>query len=535
MGTSWSSTAASSIGSRVPSSFPHSTSDSLQDQFPFSPCEFDRLMAIFEYLPNFEQDNDPLLRGEDLYQTVRLTADLSLINNGPGFRKLLAQLLATNDTSTRSTRCFHFLEQMATLLRPRSSTALVQLLVLCHTNSTHADGTCTTGKDASAKSDVLPMSTLEICQLFIDFGRGILALQHQDPNSISSENILKILDSSLTRRIRQCRRQQAILYGENLSGNRAISGVTLNKFTLEEFQSWMEHEVPMWNNIVSTFCQEWLLVDIERPRSTRSFWNFPQTDSLYQQYFFLLSSISAALQGPYQPLYASSRDGLSFNRLLNGVLGYRGPTLILFEAVTTSSNHRILMGMYTATPWKESNAFYGDSDACLMTLHPQFQVFRPRFTSQNYMYCNPSRRSRGYDGQVHGLGMGGDLSQPRWFLTEGLEGCYAASQDTTFESGPLRLLDEDEDGATTIKTGTVYFEIESMEVWGVGSGGDPAVLEQAMACRAASRVRTQESIQRARQVDKAQFLDDMRSGIIMESKMFQHRQQVDGRANQDDE
>jgi hypothetical protein len=41
-----------------------------------------------------------------------------------------------------------------------------------------------------------------------------------------------------------------------------------------------------------------------------------------------------------------------------------------------------------------------------------------------------------------------------------------------------------------------------------------------------------EGIRRARKVDKAQFLDDFRSGA-MESKAFAYEQQIDGRVEQD--
>ena len=71
--------------------------------------------------------------------------------------------------------------------------------------------------------------------------------------------------------------------------------------------------------------------------------------------------------------------------------------------------------------------------------------------------------------------------------------------------------------------------IESLEVWGVG--GDDVVL-QALGARDRARQIKDEGIRRARKVDKAQFLDDFRSGAVY-SKAFQHRQQIDGRADQD--
>jgi hypothetical protein len=66
-------------------------------------------------------------------------------------------------------------------------------------------------------------------------------------------------------------------------------------------------------------------------------------------------------------------------------------------------------------------------------------------------------------------------------------------------------------------------------VWGVG--GDDVVAE-ALESRSRQRELTAANIQKARKVDKAAFLDDFRSGLI-ESKAFQHRDQMRGRADAD--
>jgi len=129
------------------------------------------------------------------------------------------------------------------------------------------------------------------------------------------------------------------------------------------------------------------------------------------------------------------------------------------------------------------------------------------------MYCNSSARSRGYDQQAHGIGFGGTTDQPRLFLAESFDNCRAAAQDLTFESG--RLLDHR--GST--------FEIDNLEVWGVGG---TEVVQEALGARSRQRDIKNAAIQKARKVDKAQFLDDFRSGLI-ESKAFQHRDQIRGR------
>jgi hypothetical protein len=198
------------------------------------------------------------------------------------------------------------------------------------------------------------------------------------------------------------------------------------------------------------------------------------------------------------------------------LLGYGGPTLIVIEATTGG-----IFGAFTASSWKESKDFYGNSDCFLYQLLPFTSVYRPRGNGTNYMYCNSEARSRGYDGLAHGIGFGGTNLEPRLFISESFDGCFASSEDLTFENGPL--LPRRVEGTMPRKT----FEIENLEVWGVG--GDHVVAD-ALESRDKQRELTAANIRKARKVDKAAFLDDFRNGVI-ESKAFQHRDQIQGRAD----
>jgi hypothetical protein len=199
------------------------------------------------------------------------------------------------------------------------------------------------------------------------------------------------------------------------------------------------------------------------------------------------------------------------------LLGYGGPTLIVIQSTSGG-----IFGAFTASAWKESKDFYGNSDCFLYQLLPSTAVYRPRGNGTNYMYCNSEARSRGYDGLAHGIGFGGTNLQPRLFISESFDGCLASSEDLTFENGTL--LPRTEEG-----TSQYTFEIENIEVWGVG--GDDVVAE-ALESRSQHRELTEANIRKARKVDKAAFLDDFRSGLI-ESKAFQHRNQIQGRADAD--
>jgi hypothetical protein len=208
-------------------------------------------------------------------------------------------------------------------------------------------------------------------------------------------------------------------------------------------------------------------------------------------------------------LYTSASDGLSFNRLQNSLLGYGGPTLLIIQS------EDCIFGAFTASSWKESKEFYGNTDCFLFQVLPTTRVYRPTGNDRNFMYCNSFARSRGYDQQAHGIGFGGTIDLPRLFIAESFDNCQAIAQDMTFEKGAL----------LSKKVGGPRFEIDNLEVWGVG--GDE-VVQEALGARRKQRDIRDAAIRKARKVDKAAFLDDFKSGII-ESKAFAHRGQIQGR------
>lgn len=176
-----------------------------------------------------------------------------------------------------------------------------------------------------------------------------------------------------------------------------------------------------------------------------------------------------------------------------------------------------MFGAFTASSWKESKDFYGNSDCFLFQLMPTMAVYRPTGTNSNFMYCNSFARSRGYDKQAHGIGFGGTVNEPRLFIAESWDSCIASARDLTFENGAL------------LTSKSNRFTLEAMEVWGVGG---EEVVATALGHRAKARDVKDAAIRKARKVDKAAFLDDFRSGLIS-SKAFAHRQQARGRADAD--
>lgn len=357
--------------------------------------------------------------------------------------------------------------------------------------------------------------------------------------SPKNDETLRALAQSIVERARTRRQRTAVLDTSHTeSFEEAFSRGLV---TLDDLLDWSDTVAPVFASILPTFLFQVFFPGRPYPPSRTAF-DFPripveETDqdtrssTIASSFFsspsctklFTFGCLSSSLDGLYYRLYTSDSDGLSFNRLMNALLGYGGPTLLLIRSCSSNGCPGGVFGAFTASPWKESKDFYGNSDCFLFQVSPLTSVYRPTGNDQNFMYCNSSARSRGYDQQAHGIGFGGTTQQPRLFLAESLDdGCMALSQDLTFENGSL--LPKTESG-TLQKS----FVIESLEVWGVG--GDDVVL-QALGARDRARQIKDEGIRRARKVDKAQFLDDFRSGAVY-SKAFQHRQQIDGRADQD--
>uniref|UniRef100_A0A7R9WWF2 Oxidation resistance protein 1 n=2 Tax=Craspedostauros australis TaxID=1486917 RepID=A0A7R9WWF2_9STRA len=283
----------------------------------------------------------------------------------------------------------------------------------------------------------------------------------------------------------------------------------------EDVLEWSEMVAPMFASTLSTFFFSLLFPGRSAPPSRSSF-DYPKipAESTFfrtpsSPLLFSFGCMSVSLGGEFYRLYTSAADGLSFNRLQNSLLGYGGPTLIIIQSGDC------IFGAFTASPWKESKDFYGNSDCFLYQAVPTMAVYRPTISNSNFMYCNSHARSKGYDQQAHGIGFGGTTDQPRLFIAETFDDCRASNRDLTFDNGSLL--------SATFETD--HFEIDNLEVWGVG-GTD--VVQEALGARDRQRDIRASNIRKARKVDKAAFLDDLRSGLI-ESKAFAHREQIRGR------
>ncbi|KAG7364303.1 TLD domain containing protein [Nitzschia inconspicua] len=254
-------------------------------------------------------------------------------------------------------------------------------------------------------------------------------------------------------------------------------------------------------------------------------------------------------------LYSSmEKDGLSFFNLCHEICNYDGPTLMILSVVpskskmvasdaTIASQSAITsIGFFTTTTWQESPEYYGnysDHDrAFLFAMDEQhnrvefFNMQKPNVerggSRGGFMYCHPSTKSfkrlRGKscpsgtsekginfyertDGAVYGIGIGGKPSQPRLHLTETLEECRCLTYDSsrTLQDGNL-FLDK-----PAFESSLYYFDVDSIEVWGVGG---KAWIRHALEAREQARAIAASNLEQRRRIyDKTQMLDDFRNGL----------------------
>ncbi|KAL9181128.1 hypothetical protein ACHAXT_009933 [Thalassiosira profunda] len=318
-----------------------------------------------------------------------------------------------------------------------------------------------------------------------------------------------------------------------------------NTITLEEFLEWtettnltmMSSALPTFLHVLFTFFTPpgtgdgseprfppgvtplWIpTLTIERPvRSTHtsptsSFFPDP-TSSSFDLFALSCTSLSLA-SGRWHRLFSSEANGLSCNRLMHSVLGYGGPTIILIRSKGAS-----VFGAYTATPWKESADFYGNSECFLFRLGPDtMSVYPAKGGSSSAQYFNPESRSKGYDGLAHGIGFGGSSESPRLFIDEVIDNCQAASEDLAFEKGPLL-------SGLPSSSSSSHFEVEAMEAWGVGTS---ELVEEALLARDGQRQDREKEIRKIMKGAKGQFLDDMQRGLHG-TKVFKHREEMTAR------
>lgn len=189
--------------------------------------------------------------------------------------------------------------------------------------------------------------------------------------------------------------------------------------------------------------------------------------------------------GGLRPLYASSKDGWSFQRLCREILGWTGPTLVVARAGSR------VFGVLADEAWRDDRKPFGASGCRLYTFAPAFAVARPRAGHADPLYLN----TRGSQSVTKGLVVGGGALHIPMELGDAR---VKVGRSLAFES--LALVDD-----ATVRQAGGWVDLDELEVWAVGD-------ESALAAAAAGRARAQglraDHIAWARKVDKAAFLNE---------------------------
>ncbi|KDO16462.1 hypothetical protein SPRG_17407 [Saprolegnia parasitica CBS 223.65] len=264
-----------------------------------------------------------------------------------------------------------------------------------------------------------------------------------------------------------------------------------NAISLPHFVSWTSASWPLLHTVFSAWMAHKCFASLP---STRSTYMAPRlshpSDILSRGELIALSGQSMQLQDTWDRLYTSTQDGLSFNRLCYHLLGYAGPTLIVCTAMDGAT-----FGAYCDTPWKDQSKFFGGPGCFLYRLCPNLLVC-PSAGGTNFMYFNTKGVAL-----PRGLGLGGTTSKCRLFFDEDLDDCYTALKCNTFAPGSLSLRSS--------------FQIQTLEIWGCGG----AASRQA---QKGYRADTADLINKARKVDKAQFVSNGFDREMFLGKTFGH-------------
>jgi TLD len=159
-------------------------------------------------------------------------------------------------------------------------------------------------------------------------------------------------------------------------------------------------------------------------------------------------------------------------------------------------------------------------------LQPEFKIMRSRNRSNgNYQWLN----TKSY-GMPHGLALGGSVESFRLFITDTFENCVASESCLTFEGGsllpeagppPANPSDSNPTFAPLVSKNN--FEIDHIEVYACGG---EKFIQSGMKALEKDREIRDENIQKARQVDKAQFFNNAFDQEFLLSATFAHKTQT---------
>lgn len=230
------------------------------------------------------------------------------------------------------------------------------------------------------------------------------------------------------------------------------------------------------------------------PQPSRAVLTQP-TRCLRDEFSFLLQHLTPEFRGvPWVRLYATWKEGRSFNRFVNEVLYYPGVSVI---AIRTTHNQ--ILGACINCPWQESNGrYFGTLDTFLWGFEPRLVCRRASGLSENFVYLNTKNTF-----YPKGLGFGGKPECFRLWISEDLEDGYCCLSDTTYEAGTLYpgIPNDTGDGSSDAAGFQMHFRLSELEVW--VEADKEALRRQKQFADRDERIRLER-----RQVDRARFADN---------------------------
>lgn len=222
-------------------------------------------------------------------------------------------------------------------------------------------------------------------------------------------------------------------------------------------------------------------------------------------------------------IYNSSSDGLSFNRLSNHIIGYKGPMIMLIKHKKKRSFEEdddkpladdCILGAFIDDEIKDNGKFGGGVQCCIFSVSPELRVMRTinNKGGTNYVYLNTAKIEN--SSYAYGLGFGGSTNEFRMCLDGDniVENSYVNPDDRTYEVGYL----------LTNSHGNKMLNINRIEIYGLGG-------IEALEAQEEHRRKLQSLRDKKKQVDKKQFLDSDFDKEFLLGNTYSHKREMKDR------
>lgn len=251
-------------------------------------------------------------------------------------------------------------------------------------------------------------------------------------------------------------------------------GSVKNENARENFIKWQRHCVPGLLSTLSACMNAVVFPALDRESPPGGL--LPRLE--HPSLFVIACTLPAKHRQPnWNRLYYSASQGFDLESLEESLISYVGPTIFIVKAFDKMNQTTQVFGCFASQPWLKQKTpdYFGDEESFLFQLQPKFRVYRASqqgfLSNYQYFFSDKEDNStpQGYDVKSHanGIGLGGSMRRPRFFIDASLKSCHLGPIDATFDNAK----DNNTDNIET-------WEMLSLQVWGVG--GKEAMVAHAM-------------------------------------------------------